>query len=118
MPPPLFLPHITPKSPPPFVAVELDNEITELDILLQNKMRAERNLEPIKREPRKAGPLFKVLWFRVVLDEASGNIRNPNTAAARACHKLAASRRWCLTGTPIENGIKDLYSLFKFLKFT
>lgn len=32
-----------------------------------------------------------------------------------ACHALKARRRWCLTGTPIQNSIDDLFSIFKFL---
>ncbi|KAH7293668.1 hypothetical protein KP509_28G036100 [Ceratopteris richardii] len=64
----------------------------------------------------KAGPLAKVAWFRVVLDEAQ-SIKNRRTQAARACWGLRAKRRWCLSGTPIQNTIDDLYSYFRFLKY-
>lgn len=63
----------------------------------------------------KYGPLFLVRWHRVVLDEAS-MIRNYTTAKAHACFALVATHRWCLTGTPIENSVKDLYSLVRFLR--
>ncbi|KAM7263381.1 hypothetical protein ACFE04_001064 [Oxalis oulophora] len=61
-------------------------------------------------------PLAKVAWFRVVLDEAQ-SIKNHRTQVARACWGLRAKRRWCLSGTPIQNAIDDLYSYFRFLKY-
>ncbi|PIN19745.1 Helicase-like transcription factor HLTF/DNA helicase RAD5, DEAD-box superfamily [Handroanthus impetiginosus] len=61
------------------------------------------------------GPLAKVGWFRVVLDEAQ-SIKNHRTQVARACWGLRAKRRWCLSGTPIQNTIDDLYSYFRFLR--
>lgn len=63
-----------------------------------------------------AGPLSKVVWFRVVLDEAQ-SIKNHKTQVARACWGLRAKRRWCLSGTPIQNAIDDLYSYFRFLRY-
>lgn len=63
-----------------------------------------------------ARPLAKVGWFRVVLDEAQ-SIKNHRTQVARACWGLRSKRRWCLSGTPIQNAIDDLYSYFRFLKY-
>ncbi|KAG8043599.1 hypothetical protein GUJ93_ZPchr0458g22815 [Zizania palustris] len=63
-----------------------------------------------------AGPLARVRWFRVVLDEAQ-TIKNYRTQVARACCGLRAKRRWCLSGTPVQNTIDDLYSYFCFLKY-
>ncbi|KAI9385263.1 hypothetical protein POPTR_011G046400v4 [Populus trichocarpa] len=63
-----------------------------------------------------ARPLAKVAWFRVVLDEAQ-SIKNHRTHVARACWGLRAKRRWCLSGTPIQNAIDDLYSYFRFLRY-
>lgn len=63
-----------------------------------------------------SGPLAKVGWFRVVLDEAQ-SIKNHRTQVARACWGLRAKRRWCLSGTPIQNAIDDLYSYFRFLRY-
>ncbi|KAL3627745.1 hypothetical protein CASFOL_029108 [Castilleja foliolosa] len=62
------------------------------------------------------GPLSQVEWFRVVLDEAQC-IKNHRTRSARACWGLHTKRRWCLSGTPIQNTIEDLYSYFRFLKY-
>ncbi|XP_057498914.1 helicase-like transcription factor CHR28 isoform X2 [Actinidia eriantha] len=63
-----------------------------------------------------ARPLAQVGWFRVVLDEAQ-SIKNHRTQVARACWGLRAKRRWCLSGTPIQNAVDDLYSYFRFLKY-
>jgi SWI/SNF-related matrix-associated actin-dependent regulator of chromatin subfamily A3 len=61
--------------------------------------------------------LFKVNWRRVVLDEAH-TIRNPKSKSALACSSLEAASRWALTGTPIVNSLKDLYSILKFLRWS
>ncbi|TPX35716.1 hypothetical protein SmJEL517_g02027 [Synchytrium microbalum] len=60
------------------------------------------------------GPLLKAEWYRVVLDEAQ-KIKNKTTKGARAAALLKARYRWCLSGTPIENKIDELYPLLKFL---
>ncbi|EGO26624.1 hypothetical protein SERLADRAFT_447781 [Serpula lacrymans var. lacrymans S7.9] len=59
--------------------------------------------------------LFHINWFRIVLDEAH-NIKNRNTKAALACCALEGKFRWCLTGTPMQNSVEELYSLIKFLR--
>uniref|UniRef100_A0A8D2Q7B0 Helicase like transcription factor n=1 Tax=Varanus komodoensis TaxID=61221 RepID=A0A8D2Q7B0_VARKO len=60
-------------------------------------------------------PLHKLKWLRVVLDEGH-TVRNPNTQQTKAVLELDAQRRWILTGTPIQNSLKDLWSLLSFLK--
>ena len=66
--------------------------------------------------PRRNG-LFSVDWRRVILDEGH-QIRNPASKASIACSNLAAHSRWVLTGTPIINSLKDLYSLVRFLRLS
>ncbi|KAK5941852.1 hypothetical protein PMZ80_005803 [Knufia obscura] len=61
--------------------------------------------------------LFSVQWRRVVLDEGH-NIRNPKAKMSRAAHTLMADSRWVLSGTPIVNSLKDLYSHVKFLRLS
>jgi non-specific serine/threonine protein kinase len=53
-------------------------------------------------------------WQLVVLDEAQA-IKNPNTKQTRAANKLKARARFALTGTPIENRLGDLWSIFNFI---
>ncbi|NXP70429.1 HLTF factor, partial [Ramphastos sulfuratus] len=60
-------------------------------------------------------PLHKVRWLRIVLDEGH-TIRNPNAQQTKAALNLEGHRRWVLTGTPIQNSVKDLWSLISFLK--
>lgn len=50
----------------------------------------------------------------IILDEAQ-NIKNPNTITARSVRKINAQQRLCLSGTPIENNLFELWSLFEFL---
>ncbi|KAK7546073.1 SNF2 family N-terminal domain-containing protein [Phyllosticta citricarpa] len=69
-----------------------------------------------KPVPRKDG-LFSINWRRLVLDEGH-QIRNPGSKKALAAYNLAARSRWALTGTPIINGLKDLFSLIKFLRLS
>lgn len=61
--------------------------------------------------------LFSIKWRRVVLDEGH-NIRNPKAKMSRAAHSLMADSRWVLSGTPIVNNLKDLYSHVKFLRLS
>lgn len=51
----------------------------------------------------------------IVLDEVQ-KIKNPDSWISLACRKLPRLRSWVLTGTPIENKIEDLISIFIFLK--
>ena len=56
----------------------------------------------------------KEQWNLVVLDEAQA-IKTPHTAQTRAVKSLRSRARIALTGTPIENRLMDLWSLFDFL---
>ena len=67
-------------------------------------------------KPRTDG-LFSITWRRIILDEGHV-IRNPNTRSALAATALLAQSRWVLTGTPIINTLKDLFSLVRFLGIT
>ncbi|KAL8257993.1 hypothetical protein R6Q59_030034 [Mikania micrantha] len=62
-----------------------------------------------------SGTLAKVKWFRVILDEAQ-TIKNSRTQMSKSCCGLRAKKRWCLSGTPIQNNIDELFSYFRFLK--
>ena len=79
----------------------------------------------------KSGPLYEVRYERVIIDEAH-NMRNHNTIIANFARALQTTYRWvrtlpCVlcspdriyqvfTGTPILNGKKDLFALYRFLR--
>lgn len=58
-------------------------------------------------------------WYRdrefdvVILDEAQ-HIKNPEAKVSKAAHRLPGTHRFALTGTPIENSVRDLWSITQF----
>jgi non-specific serine/threonine protein kinase len=54
------------------------------------------------------------VWRMAVLDEAQA-IKNPGTRQTRAAKTLQAGARLALTGTPVENRLGDLWSIFDFI---
>ena len=85
-----------------------DHEFIEVaegnDVVVSTYALARRDLEHFQR----------VKWRRIVLDEAQ-NIKNPTTQQSRAVRSLEAARRIALTGTPLENRLAELWSIFDFL---
>lgn len=53
-------------------------------------------------------------WHLVILDEAQA-IKNPITKVAKSAYSLLADHKICLTGTPVENNLGELWSQFQFL---
>lgn len=70
---------------------------------------------------RKAGlikeksPLHHLQFYRVILDEAH-NIKDRTSGTAKAANNLQCEKHWCLTGTPLQNRIGEMYSLIRFLR--
>jgi len=89
----------------PFVNAEKDKPKAALSEWLDSS-------QPKKVEE---GPLFKIFWRRIVLDEGH-NIKNHKTGMSIAVSSLESESRWIVTGTPIQNHTMDLYSLVKFLR--
>jgi len=64
--------------------------------------------------PRDFADLSKHEYHLLILDEAH-NIKNPKAKASQLVRQLSARHRLCLTGTPMENHLGELWSLFDFL---
>ena len=79
-------------------------ELAGVDVVLTTYGVAARDVALLK----------KVAWHGIVLDEAQA-IKNPGSQAAKAVRSLTAGHRVCLTGTPVENNLDELWSLFAFL---
>ncbi|MEO1610525.1 MAG: DEAD/DEAH box helicase, partial [Pseudomonadota bacterium] len=64
--------------------------------------------------PRDAGVLLEHEYHAAILDEAQA-IKNPKAALAKHAHAIKADHRFALTGTPLENNLGEVWSLFQFL---
>ncbi|HET7486803.1 MAG TPA: SNF2-related protein [Acidimicrobiales bacterium] len=84
-------------------AGDLAAEAAGADLLLTTYATAVRDVDAL------AG----VEWQRVVVDEAQ-TIKNPASETAKQLRRLAAKSRLALTGTPVENGLGDLWSILDF----
>jgi superfamily II DNA or RNA helicase len=73
------------------------------DVVLTTYATAVRDIEP----------LSKITWRRVVVDEAQV-IKNHQSDTARELRRLQAHSRMALTGTPVENGLGDLWAILDF----
>lgn len=58
--------------------------------------------------------LHNMDFYRVILDEAH-NIKDRQSNTARAVNMIKTQKRWCLSGTPLQNRIGEMYSLIRFL---
>jgi superfamily II DNA or RNA helicase len=84
-------------------ADDLGGQMTGYDIVITTYNTAVRDAEA----------LSTVAWSRLVADEAQG-IKNPVSEAARALTAIPARRKLALTGTPVENGLGDLWAILNF----
>ncbi len=64
--------------------------------------------------PRDSETLLPILWHMIILDEAQA-IKNPTSKATQVVCMMKARHRVCLTGTPIENHLGEIWSHFSFL---
>lgn len=90
---------------------------SEEDQLSDSGTKKPRRTRTKKSQP---SPLFTkpdgspMKFWRIILDEAH-IIKNRNSQKAKACFQLAGVYKWCLTGTPIQNGVEDLFPLLRFI---
>lgn len=84
------------------VAADPQRELANFDVVITSYGLA-----------RRQAWLAKVQWELVVLDEAQA-IKNAGSAQTKSVHQLKSRGRIVLTGTPVENHLGDLWSLFHF----
>ena len=80
------------------------SEIDNYDIILTTYQLAQRDEEKYKKEK----------FFYIILDEAQ-KIKNPKTKMALAIKSFSSEHKLALSGTPIENHLGELWSIFDFL---
>jgi hypothetical protein len=78
-------------------------ELAELDLVITTYALAQRSVW-----------LQQHSWHYVILDEAQA-IKNPGSKQTRAVKNLSSGNRIVMTGTPVENRLSDLWSLFDFI---
>ncbi|MEY2446941.1 MAG: hypothetical protein QOH79_417 [Acidimicrobiaceae bacterium] len=84
-------------------AAALSAEVADADLLITTYGTAVRDVNA----------LAKVSWRYVILDEAQA-IKNPNAETSQQLRRIPARTRIALTGTPIENGVGDLWSILDY----
>src|SRR5439155_8549909 len=84
-------------------AEELEGELAHSDVVITTYATAVRDIEALAASE----------WDRVILDEAQA-VKNPASDTAQQLRRLPARSRVALTGTPIENGLGDLWSILDF----
>ncbi len=85
------------------VDTPFDNDVSKLDIVITTYGMV-KSLEWLKNYQ----------WNYLILDEAQA-IKNPSTTQSKSIKSLKCENKIALTGTPIENNLVDLWSLFDFL---
>ncbi|KAF1955347.1 hypothetical protein CC80DRAFT_415789 [Byssothecium circinans] len=86
----------------------------------ENRQKQEERADETRPAKRRALQSLAMLgtdchWYRVILDEAQW-IKNRKTLSSRAAADLVSDHRWCLTGTPMQNNVDELFSLIRFLQ--
>ncbi|XP_069866789.1 E3 ubiquitin-protein ligase SHPRH isoform X1 [Dipodomys merriami] len=91
----------------------LRSELNYVDIPHSNSEDG-RRLRNQKRYMAIPSPLVAVEWWRICLDEAQ-MVECPTVKAAEMAQRLTGINRWCISGTPVQRGLEDLFGLVVFL---
>ncbi len=82
------------------------NEIDEYDLVITSYDLLKRDIDLYEE---------KGYQFRYVIADEAQYLKNSNTQNAKAIKKIKADTRYALTGTPIENSLAELWSIFDFI---
>ncbi len=82
---------------------DLINDISKVDVVLTSYDLLKRDIE-----------FYEKYNFKYAIADEAQYIKNNNTKNAKALKRIKASTRFALTGTPIENSLSELWSIFDF----
>ncbi|EPE31291.1 P-loop containing nucleoside triphosphate hydrolase [Glarea lozoyensis ATCC 20868] len=91
------------------------NKLAQFDLVITTYGSVASEFNNRSKQKHGVYPLEEMNWFRIVLDEAH-MIREQSTQQSKAICRLQASRRWAVTGTPVQNKLEDLGALMTFLR--
>lgn len=94
---------------------EADVVLTSYAVMESSFRRGVVGVQRGGRRVHEASALHETAWRRVVLDEAH-HIKERATNTAKSAFALKADYRWCLSGTPLQNRVGELYSMIRFLE--
>ncbi|WP_297371421.1 DEAD/DEAH box helicase [Acidocella sp.] len=99
-----FAPHLKVEVLHGIERHEKREQLDDVNVVVTTYTVLTRDIEAMKQLP----------WHLVVLDEAQA-IKSPEARATRAVCMLKTTNKLCLSGTPIENNLDELWSQFAFL---
>ncbi|MEX0794919.1 MAG: DEAD/DEAH box helicase [Pirellulaceae bacterium] len=99
-----FTPNLTVLDYTGLFRKEIRDQIGEVDLVVTTYGTVRRDITTLR----------EYAFDYAILDEAQA-IKNSSSQASKACRLLKARRRLAMTGTPVENHLGELWSLFEFL---
>ncbi len=115
---------------PTSLAYNWENEIKKFapnikyKVLAQNRKERRKELDNIKDTNilittygllREDKEYYQSMTFRVMIIDEGQNIKNSNTEITKTVNSIKAQTKFALTGTPIENSVAELWSIFNFI---
>jgi SNF2 family DNA or RNA helicase len=82
--------------------VNLLSDVSEMDVVITSYMLLRKDIH-----------LYEKMSFHTIFFDEAQAFKNPVTQTAKAVLKLKADHRFALTGTPVENSIEELWSIFR-----